>query len=459
MRTTSTAWRALGSWLTLAAGGMRGLQCFARRVHRFLRPPWRKGGIVYPDTHSQMAPRPDERRRIPRHRVPSIMYVQLGSDNGGVVVNLGREGIACRAARKLTAEVSSILNLRLRGCGLSVDLVGELVWLGEERKEAGISFKILPENIQREISDWIAREALLYQTTESEGWPQPKPMNPMQGIASFPQKPATRSLSAALAASRATPADSLSVANAYRGELPSSRSLDAATGISGATPLPGTDSSIQPSDFPADDPASRAQVHRSEEIVPGGRDHVSRALDRWLETASGERWIPPALLAAWRRGSRLHKLLLAGTTAACIGIFVLIFILALAHVSLQRSAGNRSLQERTAQAAASSTSVGSPQAASIQPPASAPETARLQLHRPPASWSASLEEAIFGHEFGAKAGIDEVKAGVQVWTFKSSGYFYCADSSFYQTLQPGAFMTQGEALQSGYRPRLGQFCD
>jgi hypothetical protein len=46
-----------------------------------------------------------------------------------------------------------------------------------------------------------------------------------------------------------------------------------------------------------------------------------------------------------------------------------------------------------------------------------------------------------------------------VWTSKSSGYYYCTDDPYYKTVNPGAFMLQGDALQNGYRPILGQFCD
>ena len=65
----------------------------------------------------------------------------------------------------------------------------------------------------------------------------------------------------------------------------------------------------------------------------------------------------------------------------------------------------------------------------------------------------------FGYEPETRTEIDETQVGVQVWTLKTSGYYYCADSQFYNMTQPGTFMTQGDALQSGYRPKLGQFCD
>jgi hypothetical protein len=55
--------------------------------------------------------------------------------------------------------------------------------------------------------------------------------------------------------------------------------------------------------------------------------------------------------------------------------------------------------------------------------------------------------------------IDDDQLRVQVWTSKNSGYYYCTDDPYAKSAQPGAFMSQGDALQSGYRPILGQFCD
>jgi len=54
---------------------------------------------------------------------------------------------------------------------------------------------------------------------------------------------------------------------------------------------------------------------------------------------------------------------------------------------------------------------------------------------------------------------DQALAGIQVWTNKRSGYYYCADSPYFEKLGPGSLMTQGEALQSGYQPKLGSYCE
>ncbi len=55
----------------------------------------------------------------------------------------------------------------------------------------------------------------------------------------------------------------------------------------------------------------------------------------------------------------------------------------------------------------------------------------------------------------APAKMDPSKAGIQVWTH--DGFYYCADDPNFLKVEPGAIMTQAEALQDKFTPRLG-FC-
>jgi hypothetical protein len=53
--------------------------------------------------------------------------------------------------------------------------------------------------------------------------------------------------------------------------------------------------------------------------------------------------------------------------------------------------------------------------------------------------------------------MDPAKASVQVWIVQGNGHYYCADDPSFKKLLPGAIMKQGDAIQSGYQPRL-DFC-
>ena len=48
---------------------------------------------------------------------------------------------------------------------------------------------------------------------------------------------------------------------------------------------------------------------------------------------------------------------------------------------------------------------------------------------------------------------------VKVWVDKSTGLYYCADSTMYGHSGSGAYVAQGEAVQTGYSPALGEPCE
>jgi hypothetical protein len=495
---------------------------------------------VYPVASSQIASRPDERRRNPRHTASAIVYVHLGPDNGGIVINLGIDGVACQAARRLAAKKNSTFNVRLRGSGLNVELVGELVWMGATQKELGISFQNLSPSVQQDIADWIAGQEHACKTSGLADPLRPKPMPAMPGISAAREKFLAYPLSATLAMPQALPADPPSSAHADAKDSRVPAPVDSASGISGATQQPETVfpnqdgrassddlaphsqgrnadslpspepcqveqplhnqplSVLSPIERPQQSPASmsspaviirppispvreelpqafseppsKSELWRTEKIEAIPQDRVSRPPDSLLAGTTAEKWIPPALLAAWRRGNRQHKLLLGSAAAVCLGFFVLILTLALAHIggSVNQSGGSGSPQQpparqSTTPPSATSASVVTPQTGPIPAPLPPPATVPPRSHRrPQPSPFANFVKTVFGFDFDksdANPEIDEDQLRVQVWTSKSSGYYYCTDDGYYKNVQPGTFMSQGDALQSGYRSILGQFCD
>jgi hypothetical protein len=70
-------------------------------------------------------------------------------------------------------------------------------------------------------------------------------------------------------------------------------------------------------------------------------------------------------------------------------------------------------------------------------------------------WVARLKSLLSNDE---PAKMDPALNKVPVWTVQRSGYYYCADSPDFKKLRPGALKTQIEALQTGYGPILGSYC-
>ena len=505
---------------------------------------------MYPAS-SQSTSRPDERRRNPRHRSSSLIYVQLGSDNGGIVTNLGVDGVAFQAARKLTEENNTTLDVRLRGSGLNASLVGQLVWLGASKKEAGICFKEIPSEVHQGITDWIVRETQASAASPSAERVRPKLVPAVTSAPASPERPVSLPLSTALAMSRESsvveaspvaaveethvsavpvPSDALAVISSSltppeavspieQTGLSSDRSENdllirpSDTGISSAQdrvkspPLPSralfdapqieyTDESKTLKLYPL--VTYKAAKHISHADVPQGFQEVKeeskpatvevlkkevqkevgkeenpphgpitkQAVDLVIST-SLDKWVPPAMLAIWRRGNRRQRWALAGMAFGCVWILGLILVLGLIHIASpsSASAGGGAVQQTQVRPEVSAAN----QAALNQDAqvAATEETEDGQPPPPPPSWFSKLGDYIFDIKpvkplelwRRPKINIDPSLVGVQVWTSKDSGYYYCTDSPFYMTLQPGSIMNQRDALQSGYQPILGQFCN
>jgi hypothetical protein len=216
-------------------------------------------------------------------------------------------------------------------------------------------------------------------------------------------------------------------------------------------------------------PFERSQeISREVEASPAFTEYPSSTLD-----AVRNWWFRPVLvLSPAAGGLKRPKLMVAGL-ASCVLLLGLIAIspdfgryLEQIHSSVSSTlnspprkaiapdppAAGESLesQEQTmASPAAPSDSLSTPA------PVSAPSTfARLGSK---AAWL-SVFKKIFPNMKNSPA-YDQALAGVQVWTHQRSGYYYCTDSPFFETLVPGSLMTQGEALQSGYQPKLGSYCE
>ena len=501
---------------------------------------------MYPvSSSSQSAPRPDERRSASRHTATAIIYVHLGTDNGGIVINLGTGGVAFQAAMRLTAKKDSALSVRLRGSGLDVQLVGEIVWLGASQKEAGICFKDPSTKQQQDIATWIARQTqpLAAVSYGERPWQELPPAIPLEPPGA--DKFGSHSLAAALGMSQAMPADAVSKINPDAdpddsmvsalldpdGEVSSIKprleivpppqesttsaansathlsDLDANSSSSAAAaepelllpakriaeiaavkplehgPIPDSSDAAPIADtipdFSTELSSSAVETNRetgpfrpeatqsqSAKFAPGGP--ALRPMQLSSETSLAERWIPPALLTIWRNGALPHRLLLACAGVAGVGFFGLVLTLAVTRKGVPdgQPVTAPALPQPVAQSpvavpAVSTVSVDQapadsvPQSAPVHPAAVPPRAPRSQV-----SSLAHLANTIFGSpDNSTENTINDDQLRIQVWTSKTNGYYYCTDDPFYKSVQPGEFMSQGDALQSGYRSILGQFCN
>jgi hypothetical protein len=413
----------------------------------------------------------------------------------------------------MTADINSTVSLRLRGSGLRAELNGEFVWFGPTQKEVGIRFKNPPANVRKEIAEWVQREAQLFEIPGMENESRP------ESTASFPGSSLAESNSlfhSHSATPRALPSDPLLKANA--GEISSAAPLpeivvpieprnSPADQSRVHLPVAYADSSASPKEpqvvkpfnnealfepisisEPYQFPTALSRKIRSEKTTPPEGEELSPAPakttdkieirktkaiepiaqaaaapppEHSLEISTAKGWIPPALLAAWTQGNRQRKVLLAGSGAACFGVFAFLLILGVAHAghSSKGPVAGETLQAPAVGAPGASFNDSASQAGANLPPPALSSPVVPRTHRRPVSLLKAIVDGALGRQDDGNAAIDGDQIGVQVWTSKSNGYYYCTDSDYYKAVQPGSFMAQGDALQSGYRPKLGRYCD
>jgi len=227
-------------------------------------------------------------------------------------------------------------------------------------------------------------------------------------------------------------------------------------------PTEMTPKSLVSDDLPSvvSEPLDHSRFSKVDETVPISPRRPAQPTTRLLKSNLAESWLPPVLLDAWRRGNRGQRSLLGGAAVAGVGIFVLIFASAVSHVQStpsQASQGNTPPVSSRVNVA----STDKPPAPIEQLMPVPHPTVRPQPDPPPTT-ALDYVAGLFGYQSDKSfriTRIDKDRVGVQVWTSKSNGYYYCTDDPYYKSVQPGNFRTQGDALQSGYRPKLGQFCD
>jgi len=95
-----------------------------------------------------------ERRKQLRKDPPSLVYVELGPSNGGMLRNLSEEGFSLRAMMPLrpgdTTPFSFSLNQTVR-----IEGQGEILWIEEDGRVVGVRFLELPAVAQAQIVSWL----------------------------------------------------------------------------------------------------------------------------------------------------------------------------------------------------------------------------------------------------------------------------------------------------------------
>lgn len=99
-----------------------------------------------------------DRRVCARRSVASLAYIDLGEKNGGIILNLSEGGLAVTAAAPLDTDAPARMRFQLPGSSDRLSACGEIIWISESRKEVGLRFVDLSEDVRSRITAWISQE-------------------------------------------------------------------------------------------------------------------------------------------------------------------------------------------------------------------------------------------------------------------------------------------------------------
>jgi TonB family protein len=111
-----------------------------------------------PDSLPRMpskGPLTTERRQNPRHPVRPTEYIEIGDSNGGIILDISEGGMAVASAQALVGRQTLRFRFQLPRSLETIETFGEINWIGETKKRAGVRFVDLPLAAREQIHKWI----------------------------------------------------------------------------------------------------------------------------------------------------------------------------------------------------------------------------------------------------------------------------------------------------------------
>lgn len=96
----------------------------------------------------------EERRLSPRTRMGELVYMNMLPENGGILLDVSSAGLGFQAADPIAT--GEPIHIRLSAGWIDgIELFGDLMWLDNARKRGGLRFGQLPEEVRKQIQEWV----------------------------------------------------------------------------------------------------------------------------------------------------------------------------------------------------------------------------------------------------------------------------------------------------------------
>src|SRR5215469_12700699 len=101
-----------------------------------------------------------ERRLHARQQVTALAYLDIGSDNGGIVLNLSEDGMALQAVAPLHSQADVALRIQLPHSHSRIETAAKIVWLSQSNRQAGVRFAEMSSEARVQIQEWIRSQTI-----------------------------------------------------------------------------------------------------------------------------------------------------------------------------------------------------------------------------------------------------------------------------------------------------------
>jgi periplasmic protein TonB len=152
--------------------------------------------------------------RSSRKRFETLTYVDLGPDNGGMLIDISEGGVSFQGVKPLETDELLHIVFKLPNINDSIRGTGQVAWLNDSGKGGGLRFVELPQTAGHLIKEWVKPQSGSHdpaektptcsradETNQSESFPALPVVTQRDG----PSKKATRSVSEPLRDSYSSP--------------------------------------------------------------------------------------------------------------------------------------------------------------------------------------------------------------------------------------------------------------
>jgi TonB family protein len=163
---------------------------------------------------------PVERRSYGRRSIDAVTYLDLGADNGAILVNLSEGGIGFQSVAPLELGQAVILKFKLPGEKNHLESRAEVTWSNESGKRGGLRFVELSSDARVQIRAWAddqsateaapeihraetSGDSIPAEKRSSPEGSQPSPMGEIRGPRSTPRANAPPETPTRVASARA----------------------------------------------------------------------------------------------------------------------------------------------------------------------------------------------------------------------------------------------------------------